>query len=127
MCNETDMEFDLIGIYPPIANAFRRLLLSEVSLKYCNVLFYTGVQRLFDHPVHCLPLYTRVLFMGFLPQSIVAVTVCALLWLYVITLALQPFVTPFPYMTLLSCMKHWISLTHCGPVTRILVICVFAS
>jgi len=30
-CNETDMEFDLIGVHAAIANAFRRLLLSEVS------------------------------------------------------------------------------------------------
>jgi DNA-directed RNA polymerase I and III subunit RPAC1 len=29
--NEVEMEFDLIGIHAAIANAFRRLLLSEVS------------------------------------------------------------------------------------------------
>lgn len=28
--NETDMEFDLIGVHPAFANAFRRLMLSEV-------------------------------------------------------------------------------------------------
>lgn len=28
--NETDMEFDLIGIQPAFANAFRRLMISEV-------------------------------------------------------------------------------------------------
>lgn len=28
--NETDMEFDLVGIQPAFANAFRRLMLSEV-------------------------------------------------------------------------------------------------
>lgn len=29
-CNSIEMEFDLIGVHPAIANAFRRLMLSEV-------------------------------------------------------------------------------------------------
>ena len=45
---ETDMEFDLVGIDPAIANAFRRILLSEVGLaqtifgnKVCEICSFT--------------------------------------------------------------------------------------
>lgn len=35
-CTETDMEFDMIGIDAAFANAFRRILIAEVSVSQTN-------------------------------------------------------------------------------------------
>lgn len=32
--NESEMEFDIVGIHPGLANAFRRILLSEVNISF---------------------------------------------------------------------------------------------
>ncbi|RZF33883.1 hypothetical protein LSTR_LSTR009907 [Laodelphax striatellus] len=59
--NETEMEFDLVGVHPAIANAFRRILLSEVpTMAIEKVMIYNNTSLIQDeilaHRLGLIPL-----------------------------------------------------------------------